>query len=227
MPALRLPRIAVALGFETPEKLFEHACREVEQGETFLEFRLDYLADPQQGVALIRRFLDENRECVVLATCRRRQNHGRFNGSLEEQIRILERAVEAGARAVDVEIESAEAQPQALGGLRDRAMLVLSYHHFEGTPPLEPVLRRLTRVPADLYKIVTTARKPSDNYRVLALAKEHPRVPMVVLAMGQTGFPSRVLGPIFGSRYTYAAPSAAEGTAAGQVCAGQLRRLFR
>ncbi len=227
MPPLRLPRIAVALGFESADKLLEHARREVEQGETFLEFRLDYLPEPRQGVALIRRFLDENPECIILATCRRRQNHGRFNGSHEEQLRILEAAVKAGAQAVDVEIESAEVNPSALAGFRDRAQLFISYHHFESTPALEPVLRRLTRIPADLYKIVTTARKPSDNYRVLALAREHPRVPLVVLAMGQTGFPSRVLGPAFGSRYTYAAPSAAEGTAAGQVSARQLRNLFR
>lgn len=226
MPSLRLPRIAVALGFPSPEKLWEHACREVEGGEVFLEFRLDYLAEPQQGVAVIRRFLEENPECVVLATCRRRQNHGRFNGSLEEQIRVLEDAIQAGAQAVDVEIESAEANPHALDALRERAKLVISYHNFESTPALEPVLRRLMRVPADYYKIVTTARKPSDNYRVLALAKEHPRTPMVVLAMGQTGFPCRVLGPVFGSRFTYAAPSAAEGTAAGQVCARQLRHVY-
>ncbi len=226
MPSLLLPRIAVALGFESPDRLLEHACREVEEGETFLEFRLDYLAQPQHGIALIRRFLDENPECVVLATCRRRQNHGRFNGSVEEQIRILEGAIEAGAHAVDVEIESAEANPLALDALRERAKLIISYHHFESTPALEPVLRRLTRMPADRYKIVTTARKPSDNYRVLALAKEHPRTPLVVLAMGQTGFPSRVLGPVFGSRFTYAAPSAAEGTAAGQVCARQLRHVY-
>lgn len=227
MPPSRLPRIAVALGFESAETLFEHASRETEQGETFLEFRLDYLAEPQHGAAVIRRFLDENPECFVVATCRRRQNHGRFNGGLEEQIRILEAAVEAGACAVDVEIESAEAQPGALAVFRGRAKLIISYHHFESTPALEPVLRRLARIPADLYKIATTARKPSDNYRVLALAREHARTPLVVLAMGQTGFPSRVLGPVFGSRYTYAAPSTAQGTAAGQVSARQLRQVFQ
>ena len=85
----------------------------------------------------------------------------------------------------------------------------------------------MMRMPADAYKIVTTARKPSDNVRVLALAKRYPRTPLVVLAMGELGFPTRVLSPVFGGIYTYAAPLAAEGTAAGQVSARLLRHLYR
>src|SRR5579871_1242560 len=50
---------------------------------------------------------------------------------------------------------------------------------------------------------------------------------MVLLAMGETGFPTRVLSTALGGIYTYAAPSSAEGTAAGQVGARQLRHLYR
>jgi 3-dehydroquinate dehydratase/shikimate dehydrogenase len=49
----------------------------------------------------------------------------------------------------------------------------------------------------------------------------------VVLAMGELGFPTRVLSPVFGGTYTYAAPMYAEGTAAGQVSARYLRHLYR
>jgi 3-dehydroquinate dehydratase/shikimate dehydrogenase len=85
----------------------------------------------------------------------------------------------------------------------------------------------MTRIPADGYKVVSTARKPSDCGRVLALPKAHPRIPMVVLAMQELGFPTRVLSTAFGGMYTYAAPSMALGTAAGQVSARQLRHLYR
>jgi len=44
----------------------------------------------------------------VLATCRRRQNHGKFTGTIEEQFTILDLAVQHGAGAIDVEIETAE-----------------------------------------------------------------------------------------------------------------------
>ncbi|HWR52342.1 MAG TPA: shikimate dehydrogenase [Bryobacteraceae bacterium] len=225
--AISLPRICIALGCPAVDSLIEHARREVEAGETFLEFRLDYLPNPADGAIAVRTLLAESPGCTILATCRRHQNRGRFNGSVEQQIAALEVAVEAGARAVDVEIESALASPLAVDRLRARATLVLSYHNFEGTPAVEAVYRRLVRIPADAYKLVTTARKPSDIQRLLALPRAHARVPMVVLAMGETGFPSRVLSPMFGGLYTYAAPGATEGTAAGQVCARHLRHLYR
>lgn len=228
MPTRRpLPEICIALGFPTVESLLAHAGKEVEHGERFLEFRLDYLPKPTEGVEAIREFLNAHPECTILATCRRHQNHGRFNGSIEEELRILSAAVEAGARAVDVEVETAENAAGLLEGLRAKAFLLISYHNFSGTPPMEPVWRRLSRIAADGYKLVTTCKKPSDCCKVLGLARSHPRSPLVMLAMGEMGFPTRVLCTVFGGLYTYAAPSSAEGTAAGQVCARQLRHLYR
>ncbi len=215
------------MGFPDAERLLEHARREVEAGESFFEFRLDYLPRPEQGVEAIRRFLELHPDCAILATCRRHQNQGRFNGSVEEQIHILEAAVTAGARAVDLEIESAENIAAKLDHLRGRALLVLSYHNYGGTPGLDSVFSRMARIGADAYKIATTAKKPSDNYRVLSLAKSNPRVPMITLAMGEAGFPTRVLSPSWGALFTYAAPNASDGTATGQVSARLLRHLYR
>ena len=220
------PRICIALGLPDVPTLLDHARREAEAGETFLEFRLDYLDRPCDGPDAIRRFLDQFPDCIVLATCRRHQNHGKFNGSVEEQFAILDRAIAAGAQAIDIEVETAEAFPDRLNQFRGRARIIASYHNYEATPPMDTVISRVLRVQADAYKVVTTARKPSDNVRVLAAAKALPKQRLVVLAMGEMGFPTRVLSPVFGGVYTYAAPMYAEGTAAGQVSARHLRRLF-
>jgi 3-dehydroquinate dehydratase / shikimate dehydrogenase len=222
-----LPRICIALGVPTVEKLDSYAKQEAEAGETFLEFRLDYLPQPLQGVRLIKDFLARYPQCTILATCRRHQNHGHFNGSIDEQLGILNAAIDAGARAVDLEIESAENVQPKLESIRGRAWLIVSYHNFGGTPSLEAVLRRMNKVPADAYKLVSTARKPTDNAKVLSLFKSNPRSPLILLAMGETGFPTRVLSTAMGGLYTYASPSATEGTAAGQVSARMLRNLFR
>lgn len=228
MPKKRpFPRICIALGVPDAAKLMEHARREADAGETFLEFRLDHLDNPESGVRVIREFLRHHPECLVLATCRRHQNHGKFNGSVEEQLRILDLAIGAGSAAVDVEIESAEVAAEKLDAFRGRAQIIISYHNYETTPPLEALLKRMTHFPADGYKLVTAARKPSDNARVLALARSHMRTPLVVLSMGELGFPTRVLSPAFGGLFTYAAPMAAQGTAAGQVSAHLLRHLYR
>ncbi|MGA3260672.1 MAG: shikimate dehydrogenase [Bryobacteraceae bacterium] len=222
-----LPRICIALGLPDVPSLLAHARREAESGETFLEFRLDFLDQPIEGATAIRGFLDKFPDTLILATCRRHQNHGKFNGSIEDQMAVLDEAVRCGAQAVDVEIESAEAAQERLHQFRGRAQVIVSYHNFEATPALDTVVARMMRVTADGYKIVTTARKPSDNIRVLAAARALPKHRMVVLAMGELGFPTRVLSPVFGGAFTYAAPLVAESTAAGQVSGHYLRHLYR
>jgi 3-dehydroquinate dehydratase/shikimate dehydrogenase len=222
-----LPRICIALGLPDVPRLLEQARREAEAGENFLEFRLDYLPDPFAGACAIAQFLEQYPSCTVLATCRRHQNHGRFNGSIEEQFAVLNKAIVHGARAVDVEIETAEVVPDRCAELRTRAYLIVSWHHFETTPPLDPILKRMTRVPADVYKLVGTSRKPSDTGRILAASRLSPKVPLVTLSMGEIGFPSRVLSTALGAIFTYAAPAHVQGTASGQINARQLRSLYR
>ena len=103
---------------------------------------------------------------------------------------------------IDLEIESAESAKSAVATLAEAAPLCISYHNFENTSALEPVLRRLERVPASVYKIVTTARKPSDNLRLLQFARAHHRAPLVIFAMSEIGLPTRVLTPSLGGLYT-------------------------
>ena len=222
-----LPKVCIALGLPTVDKLLEQAEKEVAAGERFLEFRLDYLARPEAGVKAVSVFLAKHPDVSLLATCRRHQNHGKYNGVIDDQMKILDAAIDAGAHAIDVEIETAEKTTAKLEHMRAKAHLIVSWHNYEGTPLLEPVLRRMMNVPADAYKLVTTAKKPSDAAKVLALQKAHPKVPMILLAMGEVGFATRVLSNAQGSIYTYAAPNSVEGTAAGQISARVLRQLFR
>jgi 3-dehydroquinate dehydratase/shikimate dehydrogenase len=188
-----LPGICIALGFPDAGALLAAASHEADHGETFFEFRLDHLKRPEDGVRAIRTFLKDRPDCQVLATCRRRQNAGGFDGAIEEQVRLLGAAAEAGAKAVDLEIESACQAPEALAALRRKARLVVSYHNFESTPALEPVLRRLRACPADAYKVVPTARKPGDMLRVLTLVRANPRERLIAFSMGEIGFATRVL----------------------------------
>ena len=121
MPQKRLfPRICIALGLPDAATLLKHARQEADEGETFLEFRLDHLDNPEDGVKIIREFLKQHSDCLILATCRRHQNQGKFNGSVEQQLVILDLAVQAGAQAIDLEIESVEAASEKLNAFRGR-----------------------------------------------------------------------------------------------------------
>ena len=229
MPSLprSLPRICVALGQPSPSQLSRAAEREFKDGNTFLEFRLDYLPDPSAGAELIRNFKKRYPDSHIVATCRNKQNQGRFTGSLEQQLTHLKGAATAGATAVDLEIESAECAKSAIPTLHNATALLISYHNFESTPALDPVLRRLQRISADVYKIATTARKPSDNLRILEFARKHCNLSLIVFGMSEAGMVTRVLGPASGCVYTYAAPAEIEPTASGQVAAKDLRSLYR
>lgn len=228
------PQICVALGVADAARLEQLAAEACEGGEEFLEIRMDMLDRPLEGAEVIRRLKERYPDVFLLATCRRKQNGGKFTGSIDEEFRLLEAAIDAGARAVDVEIETACAAREKLAAFRGRAKLVVSYHNFQSTPALAPVLRRLDSIPADVSKLVTTARKPTDNYRVLEAAHRPGKRPLVVLAMGEAGLPSRVLSLSRRCPFTYAAPpcrgagkGSAPGTAPGQVSSLVLRRQYR
>ena len=222
-----LPRICVALGLPTADQLTQAAESEYKDGNAFLEFRLDYLADPEAGVEALRAFTKKYPEAYVLATCRHRQASGHFAGDVQQQIRVLKDAARAGATFIDLEIETAEQTKPELTALRELAPLCLSYHNFEFTPALMPILGRLKKIPADAHKLAVTARKPSDNLRLFHCLKASQDVPLIAMAMSETGLMSRVLGPAMGSRYSYAAPSLDEGTAPGQIPAKLMRGLYR
>ena len=62
------PRICIALGLNEPAKLLNCAEREVDAGESFFEFRLDYLENPLAGVEAIRTFLARHPEFSLDST---------------------------------------------------------------------------------------------------------------------------------------------------------------
>jgi 3-dehydroquinate dehydratase/shikimate dehydrogenase len=230
MPSLprSLPRICVALGLPTAAQLYKAAESEYKDGSTFLEFRLDYLPDPATGIEAITSLIKRYGDAQILGTCRHQTNHGHYSGSIDNQIRLLTAAGKAGAIAVDLEIESAEKARGAIVSLREETALIVSYHNFTSTPALAAISRRVLRVPADAYKIIVTARKPSDNLRVIQFAREGLQsAPLVAFAMSDTGVATRILAPSCGCLYTYAAPSEAEGTASGQVSGKLMHNLYR
>lgn len=222
-----LPRICVALGLPNAHDLVQAAEREYKDGNAFLEFRLDYLDDPESGVAAIRRMKAKHPDVQILATCRHKEHAGFFKGTIEQQVNLLQEAAAAGSVAMDLEIESAECVTGCIEKLRAAAPLIISFHDFTGTPALGSVMRKLRRIPADAYKIATTARKPGDNARLVELLRGTKDVPLIAFAMAETGVPTRILAPALGSLFTYAAPAGAGATAPGQCAAKALRSLYR
>lgn len=168
--------------------------------------------------------------------------------------RKLIRAIEAGARYVDVEME---AQKQMSKRVRQAAhengtIFIRSYHDFGGTDSLEALKALVEKClyhGADMVKIVTTATSDADVEKVMALydwcreekANQLP-VPknrknkeekgvglladggLIAFCMGEAGRQSRLDCLRKGAPYTYAALTEEESAATGQWATAEMMK---
>ena len=150
----------------------------------------------------------------------------------------LIRAIEAGARYVDVEIE---VQKQMSKRIRNTAhengtIFLRSYHDFSGTgsvDQLRSMVESCRYHGADMVKLVTTAHSQEDVDRVMSLY-EWCRTEagngvealadggLIAFCMGEEGKQSRIECLKKGAPYTYAALSAEEAAAPGQWPAAEM-----
>ena len=168
--------------------------------------------------------------------------------------RKLVRAIEAGARYVDVEME---AQKQMSKRVRQSAhengtIFIRSYHDFGGTDSLEALKALVERClyhGADMVKIVTTATSDADVEKVMALydwcreekanqqpvsksrkIKEEKGVGsladggLIAFCMGEAGRQSRLDCLKHGAPYTYAALTEEESAAPGQWATEDMKK---
>jgi 3-dehydroquinate dehydratase / shikimate dehydrogenase len=224
----RLPKVCVAVIGADAAEMVEKA-ELLARDNTLLEFRLDYLPRPALALPKIKRFTEYYPYVTVIATCRRAANGGKFRGSIASQLDLLAKASAAGCQLVDFEVQSAlRCKPAQVQRLRQRTALILSYHDFRATRKLEETLDKMLRIPADFYKIASTATTLSDNVTMMKfLEKRGDQHSLIGMCMGEQGLISRVLGVRAGSVFTFGAVSAEEKTAPGQATAQELRSDYR
>lgn len=225
----RIGPICIAITGSTAAEMIGKA-RAALADSNFLEFRLDYLDHPLAALPLLRSFLAEQPSLTAIATCRRSPIGGRFAGSLDAELDVLTAAASSGFPLADLEIESAEQMlPQQIADLRATGVaLIVSYHDFHATGDLEAVTVRIARFQPEFAKIVPTAQTLADNLSLFRLlARSGQSQPIVGITMGEYGQISRVLGPHFGSAFTFASTAQGEESAPGQLTARTLLDLYR
>jgi len=225
---MRLPKVCLALSGDTVEDMLASA-ESMARDNPLLEFRLDYVKQPLAALPKIHRFLETHQYVTAIGTCRRAENGGKFKGSLASQWEVLTKAHAAGCQIVDLEIQSAlKSKREAIARLRSRAGLIVSFHDFRATRNLDETLEKMLKVPADFYKVVSTATTLSDNVTMMKfLQTQSDQHALIGLCMGEQGIISRVLSVRAGSVFTFGAVSADLKTAPGQISAGDLRSIYR
>lgn len=183
-----------------------------------LELRLDYIKDPDLETLIGKK------PRPIIATCRPQREGGKFTGSEEERLAILEKAIDLGAEYVDIEHDS------AIAGFVEKAgaKIIVSYHNFSETPSdaeLREIYQRLTDTGAHVVKIVTFAREITDNLRIFKLLEDANRL-TIAFCMGELGQISRILAPKYGSFLSFASLGEGKESAAGQLSARELLDVY-
>lgn len=154
--------------------------------------------------------------------------------------RRLIRAIEAGARYVDVELEAPKQMSKRVRNVahENGTVFIRSYHDFNGTDSFEAlkaIVEKCVYHGADMVKIVTTARSQADSERVLSLydwcAEEGRDTAgtladggLIAFCMGEEGRQSRLDCLKKGAPYTYAALTEEESAAPGQWATSEMRK---
>ena len=179
----------------------------------------------------------------LVATCRISevaQNEQALQGLTESAREIkamqiaekrLVRAIEAGARYVDVEIEAQKQMSKRVRGAahENGTIFIRSYHDFEGTDSFESLKAMVEKCRyhgADIVKLVTTAHSPEDVEKVMALYDwaRGEKIELIAFCMGEIGKESRLECLKHGAPYTYAALTEEEAAAPGQWPSDQMRK---
>jgi 3-dehydroquinate dehydratase/shikimate dehydrogenase len=211
------PAIVVPIAAADAGTLAARARAAQAAGADLVEIRFDTCAaqggDPHALVEAIPTLA-----LPVLATLRHRDEGGSWAGSPAERVRLYRRADDLGAAYVDCEL----AHAAALGWCPTRAKLILSHHDFT-KPPADPegIVAACYAAGAQVAKI---AFMPRDAHDLAICERLHrwERRPLVVLAMGEFGLPSRLLAGVWGSHLTFARLADDAGSAPGQPTVADL-----
>ena len=142
----------------------------------------------------------------------------------------LVRAIEAGARYVDVEIEAPKQMSKRVRSAahENGTIFIRSYHDFEGTGSLEDlknVVEKCTYHGADVVKVVTMAHTEEDVQTVMSLyGRCAANGGLIAFCMGEAGRQSRLECLKYGAPYTYSALTADESAAPGQWPVAEMRK---
>lgn len=198
-----------------------------------LELRMDLLADGKLK-GLLTAVRSAAPAVKVLVTNRPRS--AASAGAEKERIEVLLEAVSLGADYVDLELATARVWREkiraAIGANRDCTRLIISHHNFCQTPPRQELVRLFNaavRGGAQVIKIVTLARDRQDNLAILSLlpyARRRNRE-IIAFCMGEHGKMSRVMAPLLGALFTFAALEEGAESAPGQLTVREMRQIWR
>ena len=216
-------KICIPITADTVEEALEE-LKKAEARNGIVELRLDFIKDIDEGKVeeLLKNPRVKTKE--VIAACRPKFEGGNFEGSEEERILLLKKAVELNVEYVDVEFKTNKELINDLNSNNNKSKIILSYHNFDETPQLEElenIYDEIKKLDPDLVKMVTVANSLNDNFKIFRLLEG--KNDLIGFCMGIKGQISRVLAPKFNSLVTFASLGKGKESADGQLTIDEMR----
>jgi 3-dehydroquinate dehydratase/shikimate dehydrogenase len=202
-----------------PKSLEEAAAllrRAKEEGADIAELRVDLMPPDADLPAILAA-----KPLPVIVTVRPTWEGGRFDGTEDKRLMILQQAGNRGADYIDIEYK-------AYKDLQDvETKIIVSFHDHEGMPEdLAGLVRKMELLRPSIVKLAATPRTAAQT---VALARESAGRECLrsTIGMGEWGEALRILTGKLGGAMTYAALDPDVTTAPGQLTVRELRDLYR
>lgn len=211
------PKICVPIVEKTQDDILE-------MGETLMakksvdiiEWRIDFFEDCFnmdkliETAGLLRAVAPQK---AVLATFRTKGEGGEREIEQSDYIKILEGMAESGyIDMVDVEVyfmDKADTE-KLINRLKEKVVVVGSYHDFKKTPSYDEIYEKLTYMKeagADIPKVACMPEKKADVFTLMKVTDDfvtkNENIPVITMSMGELGKISRAAGKSFGSAVTF------------------------
>ncbi len=188
------------------------------------ELRIDLLSHPDIGKLIA----STRRPCI--ATCRPVREGGRFTGREDDRFTLLQQAINAGARFVDLELDAWGPGRQRLHSHHRSLQWIVSHHVLDGPPRrVNALYATMRKTGAGILKFAYMADDAWEIHAALhffaAARKDHQRV--IAIAMGEAGEASRVLYKVFGGWATFAGSEDGRQSAPGQLPVSTMKKVFQ
>ncbi len=210
-------------------KNIQEAIALIKKAETakanFIEVRLDNL---EKSVEF--RGLSASTKIPLIATNKLQSENGSFTGTPIQRWQTLLNAAKDGFQYVDLDLSTIGLEKQIVDLKKLGVKTIISFHKLDGAfsnQEMQDVLSKEIASGADVCKIVGTAEQVQDNLTVLNFVSENAaKTRLVCFCMGEQGKISRVLSPVFGAFFTFAALEQGMETALGQISINEIRTAY-
>lgn len=225
---VKFPIICTPLVGRTKEQILSEVALIVAKKPDLLEWRVDFFEGIGNTSAVIdvAASLKKAAADIPLLFTRRSIKEGGQEISLAEGAVVTLYAEVCKSRMVDIVDFEMGNHPDQIRQVREVSkandtQLILSFHNFQHTPPLESLKQKFIQAQelgADIAKIAVMPQTLEDVLTLLNAtlsASQKLRIPLISMSMGPYGSLTRLFGWAFGSALTFAV--GASSSAPGQV----------